>query len=358
MPTVAEQIRRNLIWLLLGVYFIAALFPVAGAAIARFDCASGSLVQPGQSGRAMTPMVLVAVLLFLAAMAVDLRELRVLLRRPWVWVTGLAGVWIGPAVSVAVAGRLMPGLFDGAAAGLLLGMALVAAMPVANSSVAWAQQSGGSLPWSLGLVVLSILFTPFATPWLLRLSGLSISGGEEQYVEQIVRSFSGAPFVVWVLLPTAVGLGVRRVVGVAAIDQLAPMRHIASAAILLLLNYANGSIALPQFLEKPALSVLIAATVAAFVVAVMGALLATVLAAIFRLDHPAGDALRYGLSMKNTGLAFALATTAGLADQRETMLLILVAAPTQHIVAAVLDRLASSRVETMAAEDSLENSAS
>ncbi|MEM6799298.1 MAG: bile acid:sodium symporter [Planctomycetota bacterium] len=340
MANLAEQIRRHLIWLLLAAYAVAAVAPTPGVAIAQLNLTEGL----GLAGRATPPLILVAVLFLLAAMAVEHHELRVLLLRPWVWVLGLACVWIGPAVAVAIAGRLMPGLLDGAALGLMLGMALVAAMPVANSSVAWTQQAGGSLPWSLGLVVLSILFTPFVTPPLLRLSGMSLAGEEAAFVEQIIRSFSGAPFVVWVLLPTGAGLLARRVMGAGAVAEIAPARHLASAVILLVLNYANGSVALPKFFEEPSVSVLFAATAAALGLALMGVALATALAVVFRLSHPTGDALRFALSMKHTGLAFALATTAGLADHPTAMLLIVVATPTQHLVAALVDRLASSRV--------------
>lgn len=349
MAPLAELIRRNLLWLLLGAYATATLVPALGVAIARFDLARGEVLGRGQTGVALAPLVMVALLLFLAAMAVEIRELRVLLLRPWVWAVGLACVWVGPAVTVAIAGRLMPSLNGGAALGLMLGMALVAAMPVANSSVAWTQQSGGSLPWSLGLVVLSILLCPLVTPPLLRLAGLSLAGGNGELIEPIIRSFSGAPFVVWVLLPTVAGLGLRRWLGSDAIDRLAPARQIASAVILLVLNYANGAVALPRFVSEPDAAILIATTIVALVLAVMGVVLATVVAWVFRLDHPTLDALRYSLSMKHTGLAFALAATAGLADQPEAMLLLVVATPTQHFVAAIVDRLASSRVEKLAA---------
>ncbi|MEM6330715.1 MAG: hypothetical protein AAF790_10745, partial [Planctomycetota bacterium] len=84
---------------------------------------------------------------------------------------------------------------------------------------------------------------------------------------------------------------------------------------------------------------------AAVALGLTGAVLASVIASTLQLDHPTGDALRFSLSMKHTGLAFALATTAGLAQQPEAMLLIVVTTPTQHLIAALLDRLASTRVE-------------
>ena len=342
MANLAEQIRRHFLWLLLGVYVLATIVPGPGKLIARFDLAEAL----GVGGQATAPLMMVALLLFLAALAVDLGDLRVLLNRPGVWLAGLAGVWLGPALAVLVAGWIVPGLTSGAAVGLLLGMTLIAAMPVANSSVAWTQQSGGALPWSLGLVVLSILLTPWVTPLLLQLSGWSLSGDEAAALEHFVRAFSGVPFIVWVVMPTAAGFAVRRLAGAKKIAALAPARQLASAAVLLVLNYANGSIALPKFFEHPSAMVLAIAAAAALTLAMVGVSLASLIAGLFHLDHPTRDALRYALSMKHTGLASAILLSI---DHTESvaMLLIVVATPTQHLVAALIDRLASSRAEEL-----------
>lgn len=345
MATLAAGIRRHFLWLLLATYTVSAAVPGPGVAALRFDFTS--LMGPewqAYGGRATLPLLLVALLLFFAAVAVDLAELRVLLRRPVVWLLGVAGVWVGPAVVVAAAGMLLPGLLESdAATGLMLGATLLAAMPVANSSVAWTQQSGGSLPWSLGLVVLPILLTPWVTPALLRLSGMSLSGGEAEFVEHLVGSFSGVPFIVWVLLPTAAGLGVRRVMGAEAIAEFATARQLASSAVLIALNYITGAAALPQFFQHPSAATLTAAAVIALALAATGVLLATLLGAALGLDRPTTDAMRYALSMKNTGLSFALAVTAGLAECDEAILLIVVTTPVQHLVSSLVDRVARRR---------------
>ena len=54
-------------------------------------------------------------------------------------------------------------------AGLLVGLALVASMPVANSSVGWTQLVRGNLALSLALVLVTIFLCPWVTPWMLRL---------------------------------------------------------------------------------------------------------------------------------------------------------------------------------------------
>jgi BASS family bile acid:Na+ symporter len=47
-------------------------------------------------------------------------------------------------------------------------MVLVASMPIAGSSTAWAQNAKGNLTVSLGLFLLSTTLSPVTTPLLLR----------------------------------------------------------------------------------------------------------------------------------------------------------------------------------------------
>ena len=57
--------------------------------------------------------------------------------------------------------------------GMMVGLALVAAMPVANSSVAWCQNARGNMALGLGLIVVTIVLSPVATPQMLKLMGYS-----------------------------------------------------------------------------------------------------------------------------------------------------------------------------------------
>ena len=60
---------------------------------------------------------------------------------------------------------------------VLVGLALVAAMPVAGSSTAWCEQADGDLALSLGLVLFSTLLSPLTTPMALHAAGAAIVGG-------------------------------------------------------------------------------------------------------------------------------------------------------------------------------------
>ena len=59
---------------------------------------------------------------------------------------------------------------------LVVGLALVASMPIAGSSTAWSQNANGNLALSLGLVLLSTLSSPVTTPLALHAVGWMATG--------------------------------------------------------------------------------------------------------------------------------------------------------------------------------------
>lgn len=335
----ADWIRRNLIWMLLGAYALAAVAPGWGLWLGeiRFaPLAPEAWRPPIDIGG--PPMALVAVLLACAAVVVDPQKLRGALARPASLGTALALVWVGPWLVVVIAGLAIPWVAPGAnGLGLLLGLTLVAAMPVANSSVGWSQQSAGELAWSVTLIVLSLVVGAWFTPQILKLFGLSLNTSQAGAVEALVREFSGWVFLFWVLTPTLLGMGFRGLVGGRTVARWAPALSIASAGCLLTLNYVNAARVLPRFFDNPDPLLLTVAVVLSLAIAGVGVLMADLAGWCLRLPHPVQQSLRFALSMKHTGLAQALALQASI-DQPAAVLLIVVATLTQHIAAAAVSR--------------------
>ena len=318
-------IRRYFPWLLLACYAVALVWP-------QPELARNVLEIPGWpawAGVPRLPLFLLAVILFSAALSLDVTQLRQVIRLPAAVAMALAAVWIGPVLLVLVAGALLPDA--GLTTGPLLGMAIVAAMPVANSSVAWTQQSRGNLGWGLALVVLSILLNPWITPQLLKLMGWSLADGQAVRVNELVAHFSSDVFIVWVLLPTAAGFGCRLLLGSRRTTRFVPGALLVSSVCLLALNYANASL-----IERPQpalLAVVVMLSIAMNLVGIGSAWLVTRLA---KLDRSTHVALMFGLSMKHNGLALALGG-AMLHDQPTAILFIVVAILVQHAIAAIID---------------------
>jgi BASS family bile acid:Na+ symporter len=238
-------------------------------------------------------------------------------------------------VLVVMAGFLVPSVVGGhATTGMLAGLALVATMPVANSSVAWTQNTDGNLALSLALVVLSIALSPLLTPRLLSLVSTSLPPGDEAFCRQLVDRFSGAFFIGWVVVPTAAGIACRFLFTPQRVSLVADWLALASAAALLVLNYVNSALALPKISGSPAPLLVTTAALAA-ALGVVGLVLGWLIARWLRLSQPIRNALLFGLSMKHTGLALVLSGVV-LADQPLAILIIVLATLTQHLLAAVV----------------------
>jgi BASS family bile acid:Na+ symporter len=320
-------IRRYFPWLLLACYAVAFTWPQPW--LARQSIPLPGV--PAWAGEPRLPLSLLAIILFFAALSLDVTQLRSIVNRPGGLLMSLAAVWFGPVLLVLLAGKVLT--TAGVATGPLIGMALVAAMPVANSSVAWTLQAGGHLGWSLALVVLSIVLNPWITPQLLQVMGWSLAGAQAARVDQLVTQFSGAMFIVWVLFPTALGMICRMALGTHFTTRLKPLAVAVGAVCLLVLNYANASL-----VERPTPGLLAIAVVLSALLSLVGVGSACLVAHVAHLDRVSRTALMFGLSMKHNGLALALAG-AMLHDQPSAILFIVVAILVQHTIAALIDGL-------------------
>jgi BASS family bile acid:Na+ symporter len=323
-------VQQHFLWLLLTSYALAAFWPAPGLAMRNWKWSPHAYSNLPVS----IPLVLLAVMLFSAALLTDLSHVRVVSHHPLVLCSALLAVWLGPAILVIIAGWIVPLVFDGAAtSGLLVAFALVAAMPVANSSVGWTQNARGNLALSLALVVLSISLSPWVTPNLLSVLGMSLSPRERLYIEALVTEFSGTFFIMWVILPTAAGFAVRYLMTPARIENSRSWIVLSSAAALLVLNYINSALALPKVFDSPT-SLLLATAVLAASLSVIGLILGWSISRVLHFKPETRAALMFGLSMKHTGLALILAA-AVLKDEPLAILLIALATLLQHLLAGV-----------------------
>lgn len=325
--------HEHFLWLLVGTYVLAAFVPGPGLLIRQYSWGS-------PYGSAVTvPMLLLALLLFCAAAVVRWEHVRQLLQRPGTLLIGALAVWLVPALYVSLVGWVLPAVLGAPkTTGFLVGLALVAAMPVANSSVAWTQNSRGNVALGLGLIVMTILLSPLATPQMLHLMGLALSQEETAQCAQLVARFSGTFFIVWVILPSLAGMGFNRLVGTEMVEHNRIWIRLVSAMALLTLNYTNASLAMPQLFERAAAWAIFLAAALAVSLQLIGVLTAWGFAAQAGLEQESSTALMFGFSMKHTGLALVLAGEV-LQDEPRVILLIVLATLLQHILAGIVDKL-------------------
>ena len=327
----AAWVHRNLLWLLIASYLLAAVAPGPGRMI------RGLSLTRATGDEVTAPMLLLALLLFCAAAVVRWSQIRELLQRPGILLLGLAAIWLIPSLFVSVLGWVLPSLLgDYVTTGMLVGLALVAAMPVANSSVGWCQNAHGNVALSLGLIVLTIVLSPIATPQMLNLMGLSLSEQETAQCEQLVTRFSGAFFIVWVILPSLAGMLVNKLAGPVLIDRARSSLRMASAAALLTLNYANASLAMPDAFDEEAPKTIFVSSILAVLLSALGIASGWVMSRLLSSDSATKTALMFGFSMKHTGLALVLAGDV-LHTEPRVILMIVLATLLQHVVAGLAD---------------------
>lgn len=189
---------------------------------------------------------------------------------------------------------------------ILVGLALVAAMPIAWASTAWAQNSNGNLALSLGLVLSSTVLSPIITPVALSIFGEMASGKYESILQDPVAYGSGPFLGVWIVLPSILGLCVRFAVPESQLNAAMPFIKLVNCLVLLLLNYSNASASLPQAVadrDFDFLGVTLGITAGLCVAAFASGY---GLSRLFKVDEAERVSLMYGLGMNNNGTGLVL----------------------------------------------------
>ena len=224
---------------------------------------------------------------------------------------------------------------------LLLGLAVVTSMPVAGSSSAWSQNANGNVALSLGLVLLSTLLSPLTTP--LVLDGV---GGMDDSVTDAVHSLNGQGtghiLLAFVVIPSAIGLLSRSLLGNAFVARLKPSLKVANVLILLFLCYSNATVALPQVIAHPDWDFLALVLVAVSNMCLTAFASGWLLAKILRVNGGDRRGLMFGLGMNNNGTGMVLAASA-LVTLPWAVVPVLAYNLDQHVVAGLLSRSMAAR---------------
>ncbi len=338
ISAVDHILHRHVLMLVVLSYLLAAGFPAVGLWIKDtriLDVTAGTLRM-----KVTAPALLLAFLLLSAGLRARSERLRAMVQQPALI---LAGMIANLSVPVAYLLILVPvlGYWHNAdeVSTIMIGLALVAAMPVAGSSTGWAQHAGGDMALSLGLVVASTVLSPLTTPLVLRLLGAVSPVRAADELRRIAGRETGMFLIAWVLIPALLGVALRRVVPARRVD--AVERHLKPLATLclLVLCYANASACLPQALGKPDWDFLGAVSIAVLGMCTLTFSMGYAIGRLLRADRQQRAALMFGMGMNNNGSGLVLASFA-LSSRPVVLLPIIVYNLSQHLVAGCVDGLA------------------
>lgn len=282
LASLARKLDAYLLALLLVVYALAAFLP-----------GPGMVIRTQEVFHCPVTVLMLSVMLFLAGLGIEAREVRQAMRSWWHVLIGCVLLVAAPWGIVAALGAL-PLLLP---VGLLAGLGLVALMPSAASSVAWTQLSRGNVAINVALILLSTILTPVLLGVITQQSHASYGEAGTSILE----------IGMWIVPSVLLGALVRHLVGEARVHAAKPMLKVGSASILLLLNYANASAALPKIVGdfQPMVLLVLVLTVWGMCGGIF--VLSWFLTRWLNVGDSEARSLVFGIGMKNTGMALVLA---------------------------------------------------
>lgn len=331
----ASFAHHQLLWLLTLSYLLAALVPGPGLWLRSVHLAS--FTDTGLPHVSL-PAALLGFLLFNAGLGTQANQLRRLIGRPSLLGVGVLGTILLPVVFILATATTMRLWHNPREVQeILVGLALIASMPVAGSATAWTQNSDGDLALSVGLVVLSTCLSPVTTPLVLHAVGWMADGDYATALHELAGGGVGSFLGLYVLAPSLGGIAVRAALREKRLSTIRPSLKLAASIVLLTLCYANAAVALPRVIQEPDwdyLTVMLAIVVAMCCAGFAAGALIGVLA---RTDRARKASLMFGLGMTNNGTGLVIAAGA-LKHIPAVMLPIIFYNLVQHVIAGSVDR--------------------
>lgn len=333
----ARFLNRWMLVLLVASYGLASIFPGPGIWLKDSRILEGPAAWTGF--HPSFPKLMLSFLLFNAGLHVRLDRVAELARRPGTMAAGLAANLAVPLGFIAAL-LATAGLWHNAEefSMLLIGLTLVAAMPIAGSSTGWTQAAEGDMTLSLGLVVFSTLLSPVLTPVILDLVGMIAPAHYGDDLVRLAEHGTGRFLMVWVMGPSILGILGRALLGGEWVGRWQSVLKPLGTVTLLVLCYANSAACLSQELRTPDWDflALIAAVVTALCLATFFA--GYSLGRALGLDHAGRSAMMFGLGMNNNGTGLVLAATT-LGAKPMVLLPVIAYNLVQHLVAGLANAL-------------------
>jgi BASS family bile acid:Na+ symporter len=184
----------------------------------------------------------------------------------------------------------------------------------------------------------STLLSPLTTPAALHAVGWLAEGDYAEDLHGLAAGGVGAFLAAAVVVPSLAGLGGRLALGGARAAAAAPVLKAVNAVNLLLLNYSNAAVSLPEAVNNPDPDFWAVTGGLALALCVLGFGAGAWLARRLGAGRPQQAALMFGLGMSNNGTGLVLASLA-LADHPRVLLPVILYNLVQHLVAGAASAL-------------------
>jgi BASS family bile acid:Na+ symporter len=159
--------------------------------------------------------------------------------------------WLLPALA-GVLIVVVLGWLPGIPIEVRLAVLIVSAMPVANSTAGWANQLRANISLSLAVLMAATTLSPFITAPIINL-GILATGLQRDGVNVLPAwgNDMSTYFALWVFFPVSVGVVLSQFLPKSRLERFRPLAAHISLAMLLSLNYVNGTVCLPGLATEP-----------------------------------------------------------------------------------------------------------
>ncbi|MCA9026203.1 MAG: bile acid:sodium symporter [Planctomycetaceae bacterium] len=334
-------VHQRFLWFLLAGYIIAGFLPNMGLWIRTVSL--GQISAFHQQTQVSLPMLMLFFLLLNAGLGVELSGLKSMKDNLKIICCGVAANIVVPLAYIFVVSHGMALWHNSEETqNILVGLALVASMPIAGSSTAWAQNANANMAISLSLVLATTFMSPLTTPLALHAVGSMTTGDFSEDLHELASQGTGMFLTLCVILPSILGIVLRLVLGKKRVTAAKPYLKLVNSTVLLLLVYSNASISLPKAIANLDLDFLAVMLTIAISLCVLTFSAGWWIGSFLNADHSQQTALTFGLGMNNNGTGLVLASMA-LADHPRVMLPIIMYNLVQHLVAGTVDHVLLSR---------------
>jgi BASS family bile acid:Na+ symporter len=318
ITALSHLIQQRFIWLLLSAYIVAALWP--GWGLWMRDVSLGKVTIMQEKILIKLPLLMLAFLLLNAGLGVRLSELKHLSQSLVMLSAGVIAKLVIPIAFIVGLSEAMELWHNpDEVQNILVGLALVAAMPIAGSSTAWSLNANGSMVISLGLVLMTTFLSPVTTPLILHSASLITTGDYAEDLNEMASGGAGMFLVLSVVMPSIVGIILRFFSRERRISQAKPYLKLINSVILLLLIYSNAAISLPQAIAHHDYDFLAVIFIITFGLCSLAFATGWWIAWLLRATGAQRISLMFGLGMSNNGTGLVLVSMA-LADHPQVML--------------------------------------
>jgi BASS family bile acid:Na+ symporter len=328
-------IHHYLIWLIIASYGLASIVPEPGMILRGIQ-----LSNPFSLNHYIPlSLILLSLLLFNAGIGVKISELREIGKDIWLLCVGVIANVIVPLIFISIVSLVSRYWHNPREAQeALVGMALVASMPIAGASTAWSQNANGKLSLSLGLVLATTILSPILTPSVLHYVGFITEGDYSEDLHELAAQGVQGFLQTWVILPAIVGIIVRQLLGERWFTQICGYLKLINYCVLIVLNYSNASLALPGLIKNPDLDFLVMCLTIVTLLCILGFWAGNIISQLFNTTITEKASLMFGLGMNNNGTGLVLASIS-LSDHPEVMIPIILYNLMQHLIASIVNSL-------------------